>query len=175
MVDNIVEGLEDAVREPIVAHELPDIFLRVQFRAFGRQWNQRDVGRDDQAAGEMPSGLIDQKRRMGVWGDLCGDLGQVEVHRLSVASRHDERRALAVFGTDRAEDIGRRGSLVFRRARAGAAFGPAARDLVFLADARFVRKPDLYGVGLDAFFASDLFQARGETFLKSSMAPAACA
>src|SRR5713226_9242214 len=44
------EGFENPVREPVVAHELPDIFLRVQFRAvqfraFGRQRDQRDIGR----------------------------------------------------------------------------------------------------------------------------------
>jgi hypothetical protein len=54
--------------------------------------------------------------------------------------------------------------LVFRRTRARAAFGPATGDLVLLADARLVRKPDLYGVGLDAFFALDLFQALGQAF-----------
>ena len=30
MVDEIVVGFEDAVREPIVAHELPDVFHRVE-------------------------------------------------------------------------------------------------------------------------------------------------
>jgi len=80
----------------------------------------------------------------------------VKVHRFGVASRHDERRALAVLGTDRAEDIGRGGSLVFRRTRPRAALGPATGDLVLLADARLVGKPDLYGGGLDAFLAPDL-------------------
>jgi hypothetical protein len=53
--------------------------------------------------------------------------------------------------------------LVVRRGRARAALGPAARDLVLLADARLVREPDLYGVALDAFFAPDLRQALRET------------
>jgi hypothetical protein len=65
--------------------------------------------------------------------------------------------------------------LVFRRARARAALGPATGNFVLLTDARLVGKPDLYGVGLDAFFASDLLQALGQAFLKPSMAPAACA
>jgi hypothetical protein len=95
--------------------------------------------------------------------DLRGDFGQVEVHRFGVAPGHDERRALAIPGTDRPEDIGRGGSLVVRRGRARAALGPAARDLVLLADARLVREPDLYGVALDAFFAPDLRQALRET------------
>jgi hypothetical protein len=52
--------------------------------------------------------------------------------------------------------------LVFRGGRARAALGPAARDLVLLADARLVCKPDFYGGGLDAFFMPDLRQALRE-------------
>ena len=127
------------------------------------------------AVREMPSGLVDQQRGVGAGCDLRGDLGQMQVHRLGVAARQDERRALAVLGTDRAEDIGRRGPLILRRARARAALGPAAGDLVLLADAGLVGEPDLYRAGLDALFARDLLQARGEVFLKSSIAPSACA
>ena len=123
----------------------------------------------------MPAGLVDKKGGVRAWRNLGCDFGEVEIHRLRIASWHDERRALAVLGTDRAEDIGRGGSLVFRGARARAALGPAARDLVLLADARLVCKPDFYGGGLDAFFMPDLLQALRETFLKSSMAPAAWA
>ena len=47
--------------------------------------------------------------------------------------------------------------------------------LFFLADARLVGKPDFYGGGLDALLAPDLRQALRETFLKSSIAPAAWA
>src|SRR5271165_2417566 len=107
----------------------------------------------------MPARLIDEK---GCWGDLGGDFGEMEVHRLRVASRHDERRALAVLWTDRAEDVGRGGSLVFRRAQARAALGPAAGDLVLLADARLVGEPDFYGLGSDTALARDLVQARRE-------------
>ena len=53
----------------------------------------------------MPSRLIDQKARVCARRDLRRDFGQVEVHRLGVASRHGERGSLAVLGTDRAEDI----------------------------------------------------------------------
>ena len=37
MVDDIVVGLEDPVGQPVVAHELPDVLDRVQFRTFWRQ------------------------------------------------------------------------------------------------------------------------------------------
>src|SRR6266853_555147 len=29
VIDDVVEGFEDAVRQPVLAHELPDIFLAV--------------------------------------------------------------------------------------------------------------------------------------------------
>jgi len=56
-----------------------------------------------------------------------------------------------------------------------AALGPPAGDLGLLADARLVGEPDLYGLGSEAVLARDLIQASGETVLKSSIAPAACA
>jgi hypothetical protein len=58
---------------------------------------------------------------------------------------------------------------------AGAALGPAACDLVLLADARLVLEPNLYGFDVDRLFARNFIQARGEVFLKSSIAPAAWA
>ena len=36
MVDDVCVGCEEAVRKPVVALELPDVFLRVEFRAFRR-------------------------------------------------------------------------------------------------------------------------------------------
>ena len=64
----------------------------------------------------MPARLIDEERGMGAGCDLRSDFGEVEGHRLAVATRHDERRALAVLRADRAENVGRGGSLVFRGA-----------------------------------------------------------
>ena len=133
------------------------------------------LGGTIEPAGEMPAGLIDEKRGVRARRDLGGDFGQVQVHGLGVASGHDEGCALAVLGADRAEDISRGGSLISGSARTRAALGPTAGDLVLLADARLVGEPDLYGAGLDALLAPDLFQARGKAFLKSSIAPSACA
>jgi len=42
--DDIVVGFEDAVREPVVAHVLPDVFNGIEFRAFRRQGENGDVG-----------------------------------------------------------------------------------------------------------------------------------
>ena len=121
----------------------------------------------------MPAGLIDEERGVRARRDLSGDFGQMQVHRFGVASGQDEGCAFAILGADRAEDISRCGSLVFGCAWTRAALGPAAGDLVLLADARLIGEPDLYGAGLDALLAPDLVQARRETFLKSSIAPVA--
>ena len=61
MVDDVVVGFEDAVRQPVVAHELPDVFDRVEFRASWRQRHQGDVGWHDQFGRSVPSGLIEQE------------------------------------------------------------------------------------------------------------------
>ena len=121
----------------------------------------------------MPAGLVDKKGGVRAWRNLRCDFGEVEVHRLRVAAWHDKRRALAVLGTNRAEDIGGGGSLIFGSVWTRAALGPTPGDLVLLADARLVGEPDLYRAGLDALFAPERFQARGKAFLKSSIAPVA--
>jgi hypothetical protein len=90
----------------------------------------------------MPPGLIDDENRVSAGRDGLRDLGQVQVHRLDVAGRQDEGCAFALLRADRAEDVGRGGALVARRARARAALGPAAGDLVLLADPRLVLEPD---------------------------------
>jgi hypothetical protein len=44
VIDDIVVGCEDAVREPVVAHILPNIFDRIEFRAFRREGDNGDIG-----------------------------------------------------------------------------------------------------------------------------------
>lgn len=61
VVDDVDIGFEDAVRQPVVAHELQDIFDRVEFGVSWRQWHQGDVGRHDQFGRSMPSGLFEQE------------------------------------------------------------------------------------------------------------------
>jgi hypothetical protein len=112
---------------------------------------------------------------VGSWCDRLGDFREVQVHRVGIAEGQDQSRALALFRADGTEDIGRRGSLIPRSVRASAALRPPAGDLVLLADASLVLEPDLYLADVDCFFARDFIQARWELFLKSSIAPSACA
>src|SRR5262245_58521138 len=105
---------------------------------------------------------------MGSGRDRFGDFRKMQVHRLAVASRQDQGCALALLGTDRAEDVGGSGPLVARRAGAGATLRPAARDFVLLADAGLIGEPNFYRVAVDAFRARDRFQDRKSTRLNSS-------
>ena len=123
----------------------------------------------------MPASLIDQEDGVGTGRDDRGDLREVQVHRLGVAGRQDQGRALARFRADRTEDVGGSGALVAGRAGAGAALGPTTGDLVLLADTSLICEPDFYLVAVDRLFLDDFVQARGEVFLKSSIAPAAWA
>ena len=59
VIDEIVIGFEDAVGEPVVAHELPDVLDRVELGTFRRQGDDGDVGWHNEACREVPSGLID--------------------------------------------------------------------------------------------------------------------
>ena len=88
--------------------------------------------------------------------DVLGDFGKMQVHSEGVALGQNQRRALALPGGDRAENIGRGGPLIFGRRGARAAFGPAPRDLVLLADAGFVSEPDFYLVDVDTLFPRDV-------------------
>ena len=103
MVDDVVVGLEDAVRQPVVAHELPNILDWIQLRAPRRQRHEGDVGRHDQLRRSVPPGLIEQEDGMCARGDVEGDLLEVHAHRLAVAAGHDDTGRLAFSGTDRTE------------------------------------------------------------------------
>ena len=123
----------------------------------------------------MPAGLIDEEDGVCSWCDHLGDLRQVQVHRLGIAGRQDQGRTLALLWADGAEDVGGGGSLITGSAGAGAALCPPAGNLVLLADTSLILEPDFYLVAVDGLFLGDFVQARGEVFLKSSIAPAACA
>lgn len=173
--DDVVVIAEDAVGEPVVALELPDVLHDIELGAFRRQRQQGDVRRHGDVAGEMPSGLIEQQQGVPAGADHLADLGEVQVHRRGVAQRQDQGSALALLGADGAEDVDRRIALILRRRGPGSAPRPAAGDAVLLADPGFVGKPDLYRVEAEVLFARDACQCGGEVFLNVSMAPAAWA
>ena len=98
MVDETVIGFEDAVREPIVAHELPDVFHRVKLGAFRRQGDDGDVGRDDEPPRYVAAGLIGREHGASPRRDGRSDCDEMQVHRLGVAGGQDQAGALALLG-----------------------------------------------------------------------------
>ena len=111
----------------------------------------------------MPSGPVHQHDPMGSGSHGLRDFRQVQAHRLRVASRQDQGRALALLGADRPEDVDRTRPLIMRGAGPGAPSGPAAGDLVLLADPGLVLKPQLYrGAVREA--RPDRLQGGGEVF-----------
>lgn len=168
VIDDIVVRFEDAVREPVVAHELPDVFDRVEFRTSWRQRHQGDVWRNDQFGRSMPSGLIENDHGMCAWRDVKGDFLEVHRHRLAVAGRHDDACRLALQRADRSEDPGRGSALISWDARPGAALGPAPGQFGLLADPRLVLPPQFYGRSLGQA-CGDTCKAGSEAFLKSAI------
>ena len=173
MVDEVVVGVENPVRQPVVAQELPDVFDRVQLRAFRGQRHERDGGRHDEMARQVPSGLVQEENGMLAGRNLGRDLGQVQGHRLGVATGQDERCTFAVVRAYGSEDVGRGGALIVGSAGPRPASGPAPRELVLLADPGLVGEPEFYVADVDALLARDLCQAGWEIFLKTSIAPLA--
>ena len=169
VVEDVVIALEDAVGEPVVAHELPEVLDRVELGRPGRERHQGDIVGDFEHRGGMPSRLIEHDEGMGSGFDDPGDLSEMGVQRVGVGPGHDKAGGLAFRRADGAEDIGRGRSLVLGRSRARAAFGPPPGDLVLLPDAGLVLPPDF---DLDTVTepGADLLQAFGELFLNASMA-----
>lgn len=116
MIDDVLIGFEDPVRQPVLAHEVPEIFDRVELRGFRRQRQDRYVGGHNELVGQVPARLVHDEDGMRIIGDMVGYLRQMLRHGVGIAPRHDESRRLAELGTDCTEDVGRSRPLVVWRA-----------------------------------------------------------
>lgn len=56
VIDGIVIRFEDAVRQPVALHNLPDVLGSIEFGAFRRKRHQHDVRRHDQFRRSISSG-----------------------------------------------------------------------------------------------------------------------
>ena len=110
--------------------------------ATGRQWNDTDVGWHGEVRRGVPSRLIQQQRRVSARRDFGRDRGELEVHCLGVAPWEDQADRFSLRRTDGTEDVGRCGGEVPGSRGPRATPCPAARDLVLLAETRFVAEPD---------------------------------
>ncbi len=117
MIDDVFVAGEDAVREPVVAHILPNVLNWIELGRLGREGDERHVFGQLQLRSDVPPRPVDEHD--GVGAGLHGerDLLEMQFHRLGVAKRQDKTGRLAERGTDGAEDVGRGGSLIFQGKR----------------------------------------------------------
>lgn len=172
-VDDGVIALEDAVREPVGAEELPDILDGVQLWSARGQKDQRHVPGDVERARGVPAGAVEQQDSVRVFGDRAGDFVEVELHRCCVGVGHGERRAGSARRTNRPEQPGALITLVGGLARPRSASCPLADDSVLLTDPGLVLEPDLDRLSLGD--ANQMrVQRRSEVFLNASIVRASC-
>jgi hypothetical protein len=112
VIDDVVEGFEDSVREPILAHEQPDILLAVELGRARRQRQERDIAWDFQVLRTVPTSLIEDENGVRAGGNLGGDFFEMKLHGFAVTGRQHQCGAGPTLGADRPEQIGRLGALI---------------------------------------------------------------
>jgi hypothetical protein len=88
--EDVSVGCEDVVAEPVVSHELPQGFDRVEFGGAGQQRQQSDVGGHSELLGGVPASLIEQQDGMRTGRDSPDDLFKAQGHRFGGAAGHDK-------------------------------------------------------------------------------------
>ena len=161
-VDDVVERVEEAVRQEVVAHELPELLDGVEFRAVGRQPDERDVVRDGEVGGDVLAGAVDQDGGMGAGGDRLAEFGEQDVHRLGRGPRQDDSDAGIAVRADGAEEVGRLETMVANRPGTGAGRRPAPGQRAFLTDPGLVLEPDLQRCCLGMLEVAPVFRTDGE-------------
>ena len=112
---DVVVGYENVVGEPIIPHELPDVFDRIKFWAFGWQWDDASILGYEEYGGHMPPGLISEHDCMGTASHSCSNFDEMKVHCVGIAGRDYKACALAKCGADCTKNVGRYGALIMRR------------------------------------------------------------
>ena len=92
VIEDIVVAEEDAVGQPVVAHELPDGFDRVEFGTLGREGDEREIAGDVELAGRMPTRPIEKQDGVAPGRNVLGDFIEMQLHRLGVALRQQSGR-----------------------------------------------------------------------------------
>ena len=124
-------------QEPLLEIE-PYAFDGVELWRIGRQCYQRDILRDDEAARDVPAGLIEHHDGMLVAIDGGREAVQELLHRIRVRVGQNKGEAVIGAGLDSREDVGKREAIVGEAWRTLAASPPDVARAPLLADPSFV-------------------------------------
>src|SRR3954454_25157888 len=105
MVEDVGVGAEDAVREPVVADELPDVLDRIEFRRYRWQRPEGDVGGNVELVRALPGGPIQELDGVRAGRDGTRDLRQVQRHGRYSADRQDNPCASAQCRSDGSDNV----------------------------------------------------------------------
>ena len=111
---------------------------------------------------------------MRAFCDMARDFVEMELHHLCIGVGKRQRRAFALGGTDRAEEIGVPVALVGGLTRTRSAPRPWPHEAVLLTNAGFVLKPDLDRRSRRQVIEMSVQRLR-KVFLKASTIRASCA
>jgi len=87
VIDDVVEGFENSVRQPVLSPELPDILLAVEFGRAWRSCKSEMFARNLEGLGAMPASLIEEKNSVSARSDFGCDLIEVKLGSTRVAPR----------------------------------------------------------------------------------------
>ena len=167
-VEDGLVAVEDAVGEPVLPQELPEILDWIELGRARRQVDRDDVGGHLEAACGVPGRPVEQQHRTGTFGDTSCDDFEMGLHGLRVGGGQDESRPLVLGRTDGTEQEGAIVALILGLARPGAFARPQPGKAILLADPRFVLEPDLDG-SVWAQVAGVSGERGGEVFLNAWM------
>ena len=169
-VDYLLGRVKDAVRQAIVAQMQPQPLDWVELRRVRRQEHQAEVLGHAQLAGSVPPGFVHQHDAVRTWRHGLRQLGEKQVHRGGIETRHHQRNAGVACRAYRADDPGRLETDIAQPARGIAALPPDIAGAPLLSDPGLVLAPDLKPLGL-GMGLSNLAQAGCKApFLKACCA-----
>lgn len=105
---------------------------------------EREVGRNLESRGGVPTGLVHNDDGVGAGSDGTTDFLQMHLHGFGIGARQNQSGAFVAGRADGAEEVGPSGALVMRLAWPRTPLGPLVDETIFLPDARFVVEPDLH-------------------------------
>ena len=89
-LNDIVIGLEDAIGQPVLTQELPNVLDGIEFRCSGWKPDQCDIARNVELSGRVPGSPVHDHGSMSLRRDHGADFIEVVLHGACVGIGHDQ-------------------------------------------------------------------------------------